>query len=92
MMKSKGSFIRLNPSVVVSRFIIALVIGIGYVSPSYAYLDPGTGSIILQGLLAAIAGMTAALGMFWQRIKFFFSSLFSPKKPKDPTPEQDSDQ
>jgi len=28
-----------------------------FMEPAYAYLDPGTGSILLQGLLAAIAGV-----------------------------------
>ena len=31
---------------------------------SFAYLDPGTGSIILQALVAGIIG----LGIFWRRI------------------------
>ena len=31
-----------------------------YASPAHAYLDPGTGSIILQGLLAGIAAAMAA--------------------------------
>ena len=29
-------------------------------APAYAYLDPGTGSILLQGLLAAVAGGAVA--------------------------------
>ena len=91
MTKKKGSFVRFSSSTGEWRVLIAALIGIGYVSPSYAYLDPGTGSILLQGLLAGIAGATAALGLFWQRIKYIVSSLFSSKKSKAPDPEQDSE-
>ncbi len=41
--------------------------------PAYAYLDPGTGSMLLQGLIAAVAGGMAAAGMYWTKIKNFFS-------------------
>jgi hypothetical protein len=60
-----------------------------YASPAHAYLDPGTGSIILQGLLAGIAAAMAAAGLYWARLKNFFSSLFSSKKLVDSNPEQD---
>lgn len=91
MTEKKHSFIVFKPSTVVCRLVILVLVGICYVSPAYAYLDPGTGSIILQGLLAAIAGATAALGVYWQRIKCLFSSLFSSKKSKEQQPEQDSE-
>lgn len=41
--------------------------------PAYAYLDPGTGSILVQGLLAAIAGAAVAIKMYGRRIKSFFT-------------------
>ena len=44
-------------------------------SPSYAYLDPGTGSIILQSILAGIAVAIGFLRLYWQRFKAFLSSL-----------------
>ena len=54
----------------------------------FAYLDPGTGSIILQGLLAGIAAVVAAGSVFWHRIKSRFTSLFPRKK----SPATDSTQ
>lgn len=42
-------------------------------APSHAYLDPGTGSIILQGLLAGIAVALGVARAYWQRIKAFFA-------------------
>ena len=38
-----------------------------------AYLDPGTGSYIVQILIAAVVGGLFAVKMFWHRIKNFFS-------------------
>lgn len=63
-----------------------------YVSPAHAYLDPGTGSIILQGLLAGIAAAMAAVGLYWTRLKNFFSSLFSSKKLAHSEAKQDPEQ
>jgi hypothetical protein len=37
----------------------------------YAYLDPGTGSILLQTLLAAAVGMLAVGRLYWKRLKSF---------------------
>lgn len=37
-----------------------------------AYLDPGTGSMILQGILGAIAAVAVAGKIYWRRIKGFF--------------------
>lgn len=42
-------------------------------TPAYAYLDPGTGSMILQGIIGAIAIGAAYISMFWHRVKGFFS-------------------
>lgn len=41
--------------------------------PSHAYLDPGTGSIILQSILAGIAVAMGVLRLYWYRLKAFFS-------------------
>jgi hypothetical protein len=38
----------------------------------HAYLDPGTGSILLQGLIAAIATALATGKFWWHRVKSLF--------------------
>ncbi len=43
-----------------------------------AYLDPGSGSFILQLLVAGILGGAVAIRMYWDKIKARFS-----RKPKD---------
>jgi hypothetical protein len=44
-----------------------------FAAPAYAYLDPGTGSIILQSILASIAVAIGMLRLYWYRLKAFFS-------------------
>jgi hypothetical protein len=36
------------------------------------YLDPGSGSFLLQLLIAAIAGIALAVKIYWRRIYSFF--------------------
>lgn len=43
----------------------------------YAYLDPGTGSYILQLIIAGLLGGLFALKMFWSKVKNFFVNVFS---------------
>ena len=55
------------------KLIIAFIFSVLWATPAYAYLDPGTGSILLQGLLAGIATVITTLTFYWRRIKAFFS-------------------
>jgi len=41
-----------------------------------AYLDPGSGSFILQLILAAILGGFLVLRSYWTKVKDFLSGLF----------------
>jgi len=43
------------------------------VSPAYAYLDPGTGSLVLQTLLVIVVGSMFFLKNIWRKIKSFFT-------------------
>lgn len=54
--------------------VVATVLALWTV-PAYAYLDPTTGSILLQGLLAGIAGAMVVGRLFWTRVKAFFRKL-----------------
>lgn len=38
------------------------------VRPAYAYLEPGSGSMLLQLLLGGFAGLAVILRFFWRRI------------------------
>lgn len=64
----------------------AVVLGIallGFAGEVLAYLDPGTGSILLQGLIAAIAAAITYCSLYWHRVKEFFRVLLrrSPRRP-----------
>jgi hypothetical protein len=56
-----------------SRLIVITALAMLLSSPAYAYLDPGTGSILLQGLLAALAAASAAVAAFWSQIRRLLS-------------------
>lgn len=47
--------------------IAALLVGTSTTS-ALAYLDPGTGSIILQVMLGGVAGLLLAGKLYWHRI------------------------
>ncbi len=51
---------------------------------AHAYLDPGSGSIIVQSIVAAIAGGLFMIMVFWQKI----TNLYSPNKGPQPDPER----
>jgi len=53
--------------------ICAGLLGIfSYTGPAHAYLDPGTGSIILQLLLGGVAGGLVIIKLYWARLRSFF--------------------
>ena len=61
--------------------LIAITVLLLFVSRSaYAYLDPGTGSMLVQGLLAAIAVASAAVAASWTRIVQFFRRRRGPDR------------
>jgi len=57
------------------KLAIVAAVTLAYASPVYAYLDPGTGSIILQSLLAGVAVAVGFLRLYWHRFKTFLASL-----------------
>jgi len=39
------------------------------VQSAYAYIDPGTGSIVFQALIGALVGLGITLKIYWYKIK-----------------------
>lgn len=58
-----------------ASLITVVILGVLYSSPSHAYIDPGTGSIILQGLLASLAVGIGVLRRYWQQFKDYFAGF-----------------
>jgi len=47
---------------------------------AYAYIDPGSGSLILQIVFGLLVGFVVAGKMFWRRFLDFFSWLKSKRR------------
>jgi hypothetical protein len=54
-----------------------------------AYLDPGTGSLIIQAVVAVLAGAAVAITSYWQKIKTFFGRNSRNSEPSDTAPSDD---
>ena len=54
--------------------VISLIVLFYLIFPNrlYAYLDAGTGSYIIQIVIAALAGGLVAMKFYWRRIIAFF--------------------
>lgn len=55
------------------------------ISNTNAYIDPGTGSIILQAILAFIAGAAATVSLWWGTLKTFVKKVFKSDKKENET-------
>ena len=62
----------INSSILLSVSLLPLSIQI-----FHGYIDPGTGSLIIQALIAGLLGGLYLLKVFWSKVKGFFSKLFS---------------
>ena len=62
-------------------FLGSLILAVlAFPKTSYAYLDPGSGSYIIQLILAGLLAVSFALKSFWGQAKQFVKNLFSRKK------------
>ncbi len=61
-------------------FIVSFILTFFYEVNAYAYLDPGTGSIILQALAGAIAAISSFFYYYGKKIKHFFKKFKKNKK------------
>lgn len=54
--------------------LITLIVPLIGVRP---YLDPGSGSFILQILIATLVGSLFLIKAYWKKLKTFFKKIFS---------------
>jgi len=69
--------------------LLAVLASLLLVREAHAYLDPGTGSYILQILIAGLVGGAFMLKVFWGRIVEFFSKSSSKSEATVQEPGQD---
>ena len=72
-------------------FILGLVIllMLGERQQALAYLDPGTGSLLLQVLIGGVAGGLVVLKRYWKRIKEIFGGSASTQAKAHPNSSAD---
>tara|TARA_B100001057_G_scaffold435912_1_gene466576 strand:- start:681 stop:896 length:216 start_codon:yes stop_codon:yes gene_type:complete len=62
--------------------LLSIIFKIIFVTNAHAYLDPGSGSIILQAILGFIAAGIASISFYWSKFKNFLVKLFRKNKKK----------
>ena len=65
-------------------FVIAAVVGALSCAlvprTAHAYLDPGTGSYVLQLVIALLLGASFGIKIYWRRLRSAIADLFSKKQ------------
>lgn len=56
-----------------------IVYGLLGPSPAHAYLDAGTGSLIVQALLAGVVGVGTVAKLYWSRIRGLWTRREEPE-------------
>jgi hypothetical protein len=72
----------MNHSVI--KVVLWSTIGYGLlmIPSAHAYIDPGTGSIILQAIIGAVAAALVIIKVYWYKL----TDLFKPRKPEPQKP------
>ena len=64
-------------------FITTLILFLWSIKDAHAYIDPGTGSYIIQVIIGGALGAAFALKVYWRKIKFYFANLLSKQTKND---------
>ena len=63
--------------------VLAAAVGL-IATPAWAYIDPGTGSYIIQMLMAVFLGSLFVLKNFWKKAGQMIARIFSKRPAEDP--------
>ena len=81
-MKNKVKSLEIN--LIMKITFLSLLVDLMVSDAAHAYLDPGSGSMLLQLLLGGVAGIAAVGKLYWEQIKGFFRNRLPQKnKTKD---------
>ncbi len=73
----------------IGKKIISLALLATLSLPAYAYLDPGTGSIIFQAIIASVVMGFATIRLWWDKFLSLFCSRKSDKETKQHNTENE---
>lgn len=68
------------------RYFYFILIFIFLPNTAYAYIDPGTGSALIQGLIGALAAIIISLKLYWHKLLKFLGI----RKPINENKEEES--
>ena len=71
------------------RLLAITLLGIGISVPAHAYIDPGTGSLIVQGVIGAIAAASITAKLWWHKLKVLFMKSSTASKDSADNDPQD---
>jgi len=60
-------------------YTVLLAFFVSFEAPLEAYLDPGSGSMLLQVLLGGFAGIAVITKLYWNRVTSLFHRKGAPK-------------
>ena len=63
--------------------LVSFLFLISFSVNAFAYLDPGTGSIILQLIIAGITGSIAYIVFYYRKFKDLLKKIFKKKESKN---------
>lgn len=58
---------------------LVVIVALFFPTPAFAYFDPGTGSMLIQ----VVVGAVATVAVFWRKIKTAIRSRFGKKKTRE---------
>jgi hypothetical protein len=64
--------------------ILSAVILLIFATRAEAYLDPGTGSMLLQVILGGVAAVGVAIKLYWHKLRVAFG-MGKKERPEDDT-------
>jgi membrane associated rhomboid family serine protease len=76
----KGDLSMKQVSYLIKIIFISSLFCFFFYNDSCAYLDPGTGSYVLQMAIAGFLGALFFIKLSWKKMKNFFSNLSSKRK------------
>ncbi|MFY0691891.1 MAG: hypothetical protein JXR14_08240 [Paracoccaceae bacterium] len=76
------------PFVSKELILCATFVTFGIPNVAYAYLDPGTGSMLLQGIIGGVMAVSGVFALYFARVKNFFLRIGSRNQQEVERPEE----